>query len=263
MIPLEWLPKVAMKRIHIHWTGGGHIPNAVDKRAYHLIGPGGGGVVRGDFSIAANKSPIRGNYAAHTLNANGDAIGYSMACMADSKESPFNPGVAPLTRTQWDEMIENVAQMCIFFGIEVTPQTVMTHAEVQSNLGIKQKNKWDVTRLAFDPNGPKGAKQIGDMMRKQIQAEINVQKLPQTKKPKDDAIPGAPVVDKVPPMALKGSVSASSLNFRDGPNGKRISSIPFGTRLDIVEVTDDGWYKVLTPLRHAGWVSAEYVDLDK
>ena len=48
----------------------------------------------------------------------------------------------------------------------VTPHTVLSHAEVQQALGIKQRGKWDISHLAFDPWGI-GAKACGDIFRAQ------------------------------------------------------------------------------------------------
>jgi hypothetical protein len=61
-------------------------------------------------------------------------------------------------------MILLVADLARKYKIPVTPQTILTHAEVQGTLGITQKNKWDITRLPWD-SGRKGAKAIGDHLR--------------------------------------------------------------------------------------------------
>jgi N-acetyl-anhydromuramyl-L-alanine amidase AmpD len=112
-----------------------------------------------------------GDYAAHTRGCNTGSIGVSLACMAGATETPFNAGKFPMTEKQWVAMIEGIAQLCKFYKIPVSPQTVLSHAEVQGTLGIKQAGKWDFTRLAFDPT-VKGAKACGDRMRKEVAAKL-------------------------------------------------------------------------------------------
>lgn len=48
---------------------------------------------------------------------------------------------------------------------------MLSHAEVQTTLGIRQSGKWDVARLAFDPSVV-GAKAVGDLFRKRTAALI-------------------------------------------------------------------------------------------
>lgn len=175
VIPEAWLPKVTMRRVHFHWTGGTYKASAEDRKHYHLLVDGEAGVVRGTPSIALNVEPIRSGsgYAAHTLNANGNAIGVSVCCMGGPlgavTESPFRAGPYPMTKAQWDMLARVGADLCRFYGIPVSPVTTLSHAEVQGNLKIAQRGKWDFTRLAFDP-ATVGAKACGDKLRAQISA---------------------------------------------------------------------------------------------
>lgn len=175
VIPAAWLPKVTMRRIHFHWTGGTYKASAEDRKHYHLLVDGEAGLVRGAPSIALNVAPIRSGsgYAAHTLNANGDAIGVSVCCMGgkDVSESPFRAGAYPMTRAQFEMMARVGADLCRFYGIPVSPKTTLSHAEVQANLGIAQRGKWDFTRFAFEP-GTVGAKACGDRLRTAISAQL-------------------------------------------------------------------------------------------
>lgn len=171
-LPAEWLPRVTMKKIIIHWTAGGYTAGPEDRDAYHVITQGDGTYVRGKKSIAGNVPPlVSGTYAAHTHNGNSYSIGISMACMAGAKEKPFDAGKYPMTEAQLESTCKAVAQMALFYGIAVMDTTVLTHAEVEPNLGIKQKGKWDVTRIAFKPELV-GAKACGDYIRSRINAYI-------------------------------------------------------------------------------------------
>lgn len=154
-----------MKRIICHWTAGRNKASKLDRKHYHFIFEGDGSEVAGDLPVEANRAPIRGPYAAHTRNCNSDSIGLSMACMLGAKEGgPY--GSHPMTFAQFDAMARKAAQLCRRYGIPVTPQTVLWHAEVQHNLGIAQRGKWDATVLPF--NGLKGRKECGDYLRQLV-----------------------------------------------------------------------------------------------
>jgi hypothetical protein len=149
-------------RLHLHWTAGGHKANATDKAAYHFLAEGDGKVI-----FAASPEVRR----SHTLNANGGAIGLSMCCMAGAQERPFNPGKAPMTTLQLHAMARQAAVWCRFLDIPVSRWSVLTHAEVQPTLGIKQRFKWDITWLPGMP-GPSDPIDVGDRIRGIIRAQV-------------------------------------------------------------------------------------------
>lgn len=160
-----------MKRIICHWSAGGYKATAPDRKHYHYIFEGDGAEVRGNFAIEANRHPVKGKYAAHTLRCNSGSIGLSMACMRGAVERPLDYGPSPMTMAQWDAMCRKAAQLCLLYDIPVTAKTVLSHAEVQGNLGIKQRGKWDFTVLPFAPK-LKGARACGDRLRADVQSEI-------------------------------------------------------------------------------------------
>ncbi len=173
-IPSGWLDNVKMQRIVLHWTAGGHKASSFDRQHYHILIEDDGRLVKGVPPISANANPIKPNYAAHTYMLNGGAIGVSLCCMGGNsvRENPFNAGPWPMTREQWDKMVQVIAQLCSHYNIPITPKTVLSHAEVQGTLGIQQAGKWDFTRLAFDPN-IKGARAIGDRFREEASSLRN------------------------------------------------------------------------------------------
>jgi len=164
IVPVAWMPTARLERVICHWTAGNHKASNFDRGHYHILIEDDGKLIRGTPSIAANGIGGSGPRASHTLNCNTGSIGVSLCCMAGAVESPFNPGKAPITSVQWKTLAQVVAELCRHYGIPVTPKTVLSHAEVQANLGIKQRQKWDFTRLAFDPSAV-GAKACGDMLR--------------------------------------------------------------------------------------------------
>lgn len=174
LLPPEWLPNVDMERVIGHWTGGSYTPSSLDREHYHLLISGKNEVVRGHRSIADNVN-VNGkssdDYAAHTLNCNSKSIGVSICCMAGATEVPFDAGQFPMTAGQWEVYTQVVAELCHFYKIPVTPKTVLSHAEVQNNLGIRQRGKWDWTRLAFDPSVV-GAAATGEKLRREVSAKL-------------------------------------------------------------------------------------------
>lgn len=250
----EWMPNAAMTRIHVHWTGGGHSANAYDLNAYHILIEGNGNVVRGNKSIAANALGSNVKPASHTLGANSGAIGVSMCCMAGAVESPFSPGRHPLTRTQWDRAMEVIATLAYRYKIPVTPITILTHAEVEPNLGIRQKNKWDIIRIAFDQNSPIGFRPVGDLMR------ITVAQLLDN----NESLAGPksfPIEMRLPRFRVFG-VAPSSLNVRDAPNGKKKGALPEGALVERLAI-DGHWSRVRTSHGFVGWVFSDFLKFYK
>ena len=176
VVPAGWMPSVRMLGIVCHWTAGTYEASGLARSSYHILIDGKPKLVRGvDIALNPPTGVLKG-YAAHTRGCNSGWIGVSICCMGEKfkghvKEKPFVPGPWPMKREQWDLMTAAVADLCRFYQIPVTPRTVLSHAEVQGTLGIKQAGKWDFTRLAFDPSII-GAKACGDLMRAQIAARV-------------------------------------------------------------------------------------------
>lgn len=158
-----------MKKIILHWTAGAYKANSVDLAAYHFVIEGDGTVIKGKFPVSANAPGVplvTGKYAAHTAGANGGAIGVSLAAMHGAVESPFKTGPYPITPAQVAALVKLVAELSAQYNIPVTRSTILTHAEVQGTLGIKQKNKWDIVWLPG--YGKRSATEIGDILRSMI-----------------------------------------------------------------------------------------------
>ena len=170
MIPKNLLSPCSMKRVICHWSEGNYKANSTDIEHYHILIEGDGSVRGGDHTILDNVSTSDGNYAAHTLGTNTGSIGVACCCMVGCQESPFKPGSQPMKKSQWDVMVKVVAELCQFYGIPVTPTTVLGHGEVQANLGIKQKGKWDPMVWPWDTS--KTRKQVGVALRQQVSAVL-------------------------------------------------------------------------------------------
>lgn len=151
LIKPSWMPACKMNRIILHWTAGSYDASAVDKEHYHILVEGDGSLVRGDHPIDDNVNTKDGIYAAHTLGTNTGSIGVSACSMAGAVEKPFNPGSFPMKKSQWLKMAAVAAELAKFYNIAVTRKTILGHGEVQKELDIKQKGKWDPVVLPWDP----------------------------------------------------------------------------------------------------------------
>lgn len=169
-IPAEWMPAAKIARVIVHWTAGANSPSDLDKAHYHVLIDGTGKLVRGKPTIDLNGLPkAKAGYAAHTLNCNTGSIGISLCGMAGAVERPFSAGKAPITSAQWAALIQACAELCKHYGITVGPKTLLSHAEVQANLGIKQRGKWDIAVLPFNRQFDTAAK-VGAELRSNVAA---------------------------------------------------------------------------------------------
>ena len=169
---LDNLPDAVMKRIVIHWTAGSYVASALDREHYHFIVDGQDQIIRGLHSVTDNvnvSGKSSDDYAAHTKNLNSGSIGISLAAMAGAVEGKSH-GRYPILMSQFVTMVKLVAFLSLRYGIEVTPQTILTHAEVQPTLGVKQAGKWDITVLPFNADVV-GAIPVGNYIRRQVTEE--------------------------------------------------------------------------------------------
>lgn len=155
----------ALKRVIAHWAVTKYKATDLALQHYHFVVEGDGKIVAGKFPPEANIKPVSGRYAAHTLNCNTGSIAVSCAAMAGA-ETVKKPGDYPITEVQFEAMCRKIADLCKKYGIEVTSKTVLSHAEVEINLGIKQRGKWDIAVLPFARLTT--AKSCGDLMRKKV-----------------------------------------------------------------------------------------------
>lgn len=240
LVSAQWMPAVLMKRIICHWTAGAHKANATDKKAYHILIEGDGTVIRGVASISGNAGSLKDGYAAHTLNCNTDSIGVSMCAMAGAVEAPFKAGSYPITKLQWEAFVKVVAELAQFYKIPVTSKSILFHAEVQANLGIAQKNKWDVTRLIFDA-ATVGAAAVGNKLREEVRAAI--------------AVSGSTVETPLTPFPVGAIVAAAKEALTSSTKGGAATGkIPAHTTVEVVSV-DGTTVQVETPAGYLVWAS--------
>jgi len=163
-----WLDSTPMQRIIFHWTAGTNKPNNLDLQHYHFLVDGNAMITRA-VPVARNSSKgLQVGYAAHTLNCNTGAIAISLCGMAGAIEAPFDAGSYPINEPQLLKAIEIGRELASVYKISITPKTVLSHAEVQKNLGIQQRGKWDIAVFPWAANQFNTAGKCGDFIRSQI-----------------------------------------------------------------------------------------------
>jgi N-acetyl-anhydromuramyl-L-alanine amidase AmpD len=159
--------------ITMHWTAGADGVNEIEKNSYHFVVTRDGKIVEGVNKPEDNIPPLRkGKYAASTLNFNNYNISVSLDAMAGAKEHPFDAGKFPITQIQLEAMVSLIADLSVKYGVPVTRDRILSHAEVQPTLGVRQRNKWDITWLP-DMKKPEDPVKVGDTIRNMIKEKIS------------------------------------------------------------------------------------------
>jgi len=160
-----------LHRIHLHWTAGAYGVIDLERRAYNELVDQEANVHSGIFRPEAQANYRVGHAASHTLNANTGAIGLALDAMAYAKERPFDAGSAPITPAQLDALCERAAHHAMLYDIPVSRWSILTHAEVQQTLGIRQRNKWDITWLP-GMAAPGDPIEVGDRLRAMVRERL-------------------------------------------------------------------------------------------
>lgn len=152
-----------------HWTAGATGLIELELRAYHRLVDARGHVFAGHHAPEANINTSDGQYAPHTAAMNTGAISVSMDAMANAQERPFYPGTNPITKEQLAGFVEEIATLADTYDIPISRWTVLSHAEVQPTLGVKQRNKWDICWIP-GMVAPGDAVEVGDVIRDMVRA---------------------------------------------------------------------------------------------
>jgi hypothetical protein len=264
LINPKWLPEAKMQRIIFHWTAGASTASDDDKQHYHFLIEGDGKLVRGHHPVDANENTRDRVYAAHTRMCNTGSIGVAVCGMADSRERPFDPGNYPISHAQYEVACRIIAELCIAYQIPVSSKTVLNHGEVEKNLGIRQRGKWDVMVLPFKQM--LSFDEVGEYFRTRVayyHGELARNAW------NNAAVNGAPTWVKGREMPsegvsiypAKGRVTAGSgLRVRSRPTVFSAESAPalrYGQEVVLLgSEEDEAWYE--TP---QGFVYAKYIEI--
>lgn len=161
-----------IKGVVLHWAASSYNVTDNVKKHYNFVIDEIGTVHNGLHPLSHQTPPLNsGGYAAHTRRHNSYQAGIGLMGMHGATSNPFKAGKYPITKASFDEAVRLTATICIDHKITVTNKTVLSHAEVQKNLGIPQRGKWDISRLPWD-DSIKGATEVGNHYRNLVRAEM-------------------------------------------------------------------------------------------
>jgi len=160
-----------MTRVHWHWTAGSYTVTSRTKKYYNDLFDEKGNHYDGASPAQQQAFYIPGQTGvSHTLSGNTGAAGLSVACMAGAttRGSSVDAGKYPITWEGIDAMLERTMEYCRSFDIRVSPWTTLSHSEVQINIGIRQRGKWDIRCLPNDLKNLQTARIVGNTLRKRM-----------------------------------------------------------------------------------------------
>lgn len=136
-----------MKRIILHWTAGGPVPNSHEKNCYHFLIDSLGRVRQGNFKPEDNLDCTDGTYAPHTGGGNTGSIGVAFCGMMNFKDKS-HLGTCPITRVQFEAGMKLCAQLALKYNIPINHTTILTHYEFgKSHPNTTSYGKIDITFL--------------------------------------------------------------------------------------------------------------------
>ena len=155
-----------MKRIIIHWTAGGPVPNQHEKECYHYLIDNIGKIYAGKFKPLANEICKAGMYAPHTGGGNTGSVGVALCGMWGYKNRQ-NIGAYPITKIQFETAMQLCANLATTYNIPINLTGVMTHYEFgKSHPKTSSAGKIDINFLP--PYSWVEADDVGNFIRSKI-----------------------------------------------------------------------------------------------
>ena len=132
--------KGEIQHLYLHWTAGRYQQFFAD---YHLSIDGEGQL----YQTCSRFTDLK----AHTYQRNSGAIGIALCCALDASWKGERPdlGSYPPPLKQLQNVAKVVAVLCAALGLEITEQSVMTHAEAAALDGYgpgsgDRDTRWDL-----------------------------------------------------------------------------------------------------------------------
>ena len=155
-----------MKRIIIHWTAGGSVPNQHEKECYHYLVDSLGKIHAGKFKPLANEICKAGMYAPHTGGGNTGSIGVALCGMLGFKNKK-QLGTNPITKIQFETTMQLCANLAKTYNIQITPTTILTHYEF-GKMHPKTSSAGKIDIIFLPPYSWVETNDIGNFIRSKI-----------------------------------------------------------------------------------------------
>lgn len=177
------------ERIILHWTASSHVASPHDKCSYHYLIEHHEGDPRNPdddvtntvagVPVEKNLRDLRGapsycrdredGYAAHTRGFNTGSVGVALCGMRGARDlrpdREVDPGPSPITRLQVRALIGFVVSKLAEYDLQLSEDTVFTHAEAEWIHGRPQLDRWDISWL---PGVDLPRRDYGDWIREQV-----------------------------------------------------------------------------------------------
>lgn len=163
------------ERIFLHWSGGDY-ETVYDAYHWCVAQREGSIVVVQTRDPAENLRNVYDEpetpYGAHVYRRNSYALGISLMAMKDATPADF--GLYPVTDPLIEALCTVASRVAATYGIQITRQTVLTHAEAaveDGYFGAGEEERWDIARLqpSQKPLTPDEAGSCGDELRSRIE----------------------------------------------------------------------------------------------
>lgn len=162
-----------INRVHWHWTASTYNVTWDVRRHYNNVFDHEGNEYDGGTPAQQQAMYLPNRFGvSHTLNGNTGAVGLAVVGMSGANANwganTVDQGKFPMTWEAIDAMLEKTVEYCRAFDIKPSPWTTLTHAEVQTNIGIRQNGKWDIRCLPDNPKQLLTEIAAGNALRKRM-----------------------------------------------------------------------------------------------
>lgn len=156
-----------------HWTASTYEVTPYDLQHYNDVHDYKGNSYDGAAPAfhQANYDWRRGVGVSHTRMMNTGWIGQSVSAMHGAEGWPMDWGEYPLTWQGIDAMLERSAEYAEEYDIPCSKWSMLTHAEVQPTLGVRQRGKWDYVVLP-GMDKPIDPVECGDILRERMKKKF-------------------------------------------------------------------------------------------
>ena len=149
---------IIVDRIILCWTSTGYEFEGLSKARYHFAVDNKANIHRGKYTVDDNTEIVErekepSEYAKFVRGLNENSISVAMTGMVNITPKIESPGLVktdyPITRIQFDTFCILVNHLRNIYGIPLNYRTILSRAEIEETLKIKQSKRLDISLLPF------------------------------------------------------------------------------------------------------------------